>query len=195
VRARRIAVALVAGLALTACAPAAAVPHSRLAARTRASSPHRTLRAKPIPEVLNKDGRRPHAAVIGGQRVTEVDGSVCLYNDLSKCWQSNGTGNQVTIGTSGIANVTFIHWPGGNDEWSFENAAGNCFYVSDSFKLMLTNGRCTGVDSQKFHVGAQALESVKYPAGWILTHSNDSGANVFILTPFSGDWDKWLLAS
>jgi len=117
--------------------------------------------------------------------------NMAFTNDSQLRWQSNGTGNQVTVSRSGADYMTVnaVHEGsgGGTITEQYQNGNGKCMYVNGSEQLLVSAGACdSSRTDQRFYVyvgpsgTGYELESVRYVRDFIMTYGNTSGFKVWV---------------
>ena len=118
---------------------------------------------------------------------------VCLASSTGYCWHFSGVGSQVTItGTSGDY-TSMLVLNGGNGYIEFQNAGGNCGYVSANSgqPWLETSGGCSGTAGELIAPGSTGyLQSYKYPIDRLMTFNTGGGKPVW--TNDQSGWAKWV---
>jgi hypothetical protein len=87
-----------------------------------------------------------------GFSASQYKAYICLADNLNLCAISNGSGNQMTVDSSGYAELTFIPVGTYNNHVVYQlfNAAGNCMSESSDFHVnLVTSSNCKSSDDHQ----------------------------------------------
>jgi hypothetical protein len=122
---------------------------------------------------------------------------LCLNFDQSKCLVTHGIGNQLTIGTTGQANITstFVGNWNGKLMVNWEDGNGNCIRENNSNAVIVANGPCQSSDNSakwaQSNDGHSTFQNRQHTSDYLATFGTASGTVVWGNAQGTGWYVSW----